>query len=117
MEEMRLFVAVSDAGEIVGTIGYKWIDTEEAHLRGMAVLPEHQGSGIAQRLLQAVESDLRQGTCLHISLGTTKPLKRAASFYERNGYRTSGRVSDFFGMPLVEYTKDLTKTAAKRSTR
>jgi len=26
-------------------------------------------------------------------------------FYEKHGYRRSGKVSDFFGMPLVEYVK------------
>jgi hypothetical protein len=28
-------------------------------------------------------------------------------FYERHGYRRSGRVQDFFGMPLIEYAKDI----------
>jgi len=28
-------------------------------------------------------------------------------FYEKHGYRRSGKVSDFFGMPLVEYAKPL----------
>jgi hypothetical protein len=28
-------------------------------------------------------------------------------FYERHGYRRSGRISDFFGMPLIEYVKVL----------
>ena len=35
------------------------------------------------------------------------PLQRAIRFYERNGYRPSGRVADFFGMPLFEYVKPL----------
>ena len=116
LEEMCLFVAVNEAGEIVGTVGYKLIDAEEAHLRAMAVPPAHQGSGIAQRLLEAVESEVGLRRCRRISLDTTRPLRRAASFYEKNGYRSSGRVSDFFGMPLVEYTKDLTKAALERST-
>jgi GNAT superfamily N-acetyltransferase len=116
LEEMCLFVAVTEAGDIVGTVGYKLIDAEEAHLRGMAVPPMHQGSGIAQRLLEAVESEVGLRRCRHISLGTTEPLKRAASFYEKNGYRPSGRVSDFFGMPLHEYTKDLTKAATEGRT-
>ncbi len=28
-------------------------------------------------------------------------------FYESHGYRRSGEVTDFFGMPLHEYVKDL----------
>jgi GNAT superfamily N-acetyltransferase len=109
LTEMRLFVALTQTGEIVGTVGYKWVDAEEAHLRGMAVLPAHLGSGLAQRLLEAVESELRIGNCRRISLNTTLPLKRAVAFYEKNGFRPSGKVGDFFGMPLYEYVKSLTK--------
>ena len=116
LEEMCLFVAVAETGEIVGTVGYKLLDEEEAHLRGMAVPPEYQGSGVAQRLLEAVEAELRLRQCRRISLGTTQPLKRAASFYEKNGYRASGRVSDFFGMPLYEYVKNLATPAPQGGT-
>ena len=38
---------------------------------------------------------------------TTEPLRPAVRFYERNGYRASGRVTDFFGMPIFEYVKRL----------
>ena len=31
----------------------------------------------------------------------------AMKFYENNGYRKSGQITDFFGMPLVEYVKEL----------
>jgi hypothetical protein len=31
----------------------------------------------------------------------------AIRFYERNGYAHSGKVFDFFGMPLHEYVKQL----------
>jgi ribosomal protein S18 acetylase RimI-like enzyme len=112
LEEMCLFVAVTESGEIVGSVGYKLVDTEEAHLRGMAVPPKYQGSGIAQRLLEAAESEVRLRQCARITLGTTLPLKRAVAFYEKNGYRSSGKVSDFYGMPLYEYTKSLTQSGS-----
>jgi hypothetical protein len=60
---MCLFVAVSDSGEIVGTIG------------------------------------------CHVV--TTEPLRKAIRFYEKNGYRATGQIRDFFGMPLFEYIKNL----------
>lgn len=40
-------------------------------------------------------------------LETTAPLARAIRFYEINGYSATGRISDFFGMPLFEYAKPL----------
>jgi GNAT superfamily N-acetyltransferase len=99
---MTVFVAVRE-GRIIGTIGCN----REGHIRGMAVLPEHQGSGTAQRLLDAAEAEMRVFGCRRVTLDTTQPLRRAIRFYERNGYRATGIVADFFGMPLVQYWKKL----------
>ena len=105
--EMSVFVAVTETGEIAGTVGYQTIGSDEGHIRGMAVRPEYLGAGVAQRLLQAVEAELRQRGCSLLSLDTTTPLERAIRFYERQGFRASGKVRDFFGMRLLEYTKRL----------
>ena len=105
--EMCVLVAANEDGQIVGTIGYKVDDGHEGHIRGMAVTPTHLGSGVATRLLEAVETALRQEGCLLVSLDTTEPLQRAVRFYERNGFSFSGASSDFFGMRLLELTKRL----------
>ncbi len=62
---------------------------------------------MAQSLLEAVENDLRERGCTRVSLGTTRPLERAIRFYTRNGFRSTGVVRDFYGMPLFEYLKEL----------
>jgi GNAT superfamily N-acetyltransferase len=103
LQEMCLFVAISD-GEIVGTVGCT-VNRSEGHLRGMAVLPNWQGTGVALALLQTAEAELKQNGCGYITLDTTAPLLRAVRFYTKNGYSASGRVTDFFGMPLYEYRK------------
>jgi GNAT superfamily N-acetyltransferase len=100
---MCLFVAVSDE-EIVGTIGCM-VSESEGHLRGMAVLPDWQGTGVALALLQSAEVELKKNGCGYVTLDTTAPLMRAVRFYAKNGYSASGRVADFFGMPLYEYRK------------
>jgi GNAT superfamily N-acetyltransferase len=126
---MSAFVAVSDPGEVVGTIAGHVIHPEtnsdepssadsgknskanlnEGHIRGMAVLPAWQGSGVADRLLKSVESELLAGGCSSISLDTTEPLVKAIRFYERNGFRASGRVTYFCGMRRLEFVKTLTE--------
>jgi GNAT superfamily N-acetyltransferase len=73
----------------------------------MEVRPEWQGSGVAQQLLASAEAELRSAGCKVITLDTTEPLQRATRFYQRNGFRPSGKVSSFFGMPLIEYMKSL----------
>jgi putative acetyltransferase len=103
--QMHILVATA-GGKIIGTVaGTK--TGEVGHLRGMAVLPEWHGRGIADKLLNAIEDWLRACGCKQTTLDTTAPLKPAIKFYENHGYRHSGNVSDFFGMPLFEYVKDL----------
>lgn len=101
--EMCVFVAVA-TGDVVGTIGCK-VSDDEGHLRGMAVLPTWQGSGIASALLNAAEDYLRDIGCRRVTLDTTRPLQRAIRYYENHGYSASGTIRDFFGMPLFEYVK------------
>ena len=107
LKEMAVFVALDDSGRVVGTIACNLIAEGEGHLRGMAVVPECQASGIANQLLVCAESELMDRNCSHITLDTTEPLERAMHFYERHGYRRSGKIGDFFGMPLIEYVKQL----------
>jgi ribosomal protein S18 acetylase RimI-like enzyme len=108
LKYMTVFVAEDQSdGSIVGTISCSHISHQEGHLRGMAVRTSHQGTGVAQQLLERAEAELRAKKCARITLDTTEPLKRAIRFYERNGFRPSGRVTDFFGMPLFEYVKSL----------
>ena len=106
MRHMHILVAVCE-GAIVGTVSGAICEHGEGHLRGMAVLPQHKGTGIAAQLLNAMERWLQQHGCTRVTLGTTLPLRAAIKFYEKHGYVQSGRVSEFFGMPLLEYVKQL----------
>lgn len=108
MAGMDVFVAESD-DRIVGTIASAILSREEGHLRGMAVLPDWQGRGIAERLLETAEQELRRRGCSRITLDTTAPLQRAIRFYEKHGYHATGKVGDHFGMPLYEYAKTLAR--------
>jgi len=105
LSDMCVFVAVSE-GDVVGTIACA-ATGDEGHLRGMAVLPDWQGTGVASALLEAAEAEIRNQCRKRITLNTTEPLARAMSFYEHHGFTRSGRVSDFFSMPLYEWVKRL----------
>jgi len=57
MKNMLVLVAVNQIdGLIVGTVAYNVVNPEEGHLRGMAVLSNWQGAGIAWQLLQHAEA-------------------------------------------------------------
>lgn len=105
LKTMSIFVAVS-GGNVIGTIACA-ASGDEGHLRGMAVHPDWLGKDVARELLEVAERELRDKDCKRVTLDTTEPLQRAMRFYEKHGYRQSGRVSDFFGMPLHEYAKTL----------
>jgi len=104
---MVVLVAESPSGAILGTITGAPVVPPGGHLRGMAVRPAAQGTGVAEELLRAALEALRARGCQRVTLDTTMPLTRAARFYERHGFRKTGRVTDFFGMPLVEYARSI----------
>lgn len=71
IREMCLFVAEAEL-EIVGTVGCK-ATGDEGHLRGMAVLPEWQGTAVASSLLESAEAELRRIGCKFVSLDDAPP--------------------------------------------
>jgi ribosomal protein S18 acetylase RimI-like enzyme len=73
----------------------------------MAVLETWRGDGVADQLLDRAISKLREEQCTRVTLDTTAPLKPAIRFYEKNGFRATGRIIDFFGMPLYEYAREI----------
>lgn len=107
LRTMAIFAARDSSGAVVGTVGCNRVDDQQGHIRGMAVRAAWQGCGVAQELLNAAESELRKLGCRRVTLDTTQPLLRAISFYKKNGYQPTGKIGDFFGMPLYEYAKDL----------
>ena len=106
IETMQVLVARSDEGTVVGTIGAA-VRGPEGHIRGMAVVPAAQGTAVADLLMKSMEGELFAAGCSFVTLDTTAPLVRAIRFYERHGYVRSGAVSDFFGMVLYEFRKEL----------
>jgi ribosomal protein S18 acetylase RimI-like enzyme len=104
---MCIFVATTSAGVVVGTVACYVVGPEEGHIRGMAVRPAWHGVDVAGKLIRSVETELRDRGCTRISLDATLPLERAMRFYEKHGFRRTGRVTDFFGMEMVEYVKPL----------
>jgi ribosomal protein S18 acetylase RimI-like enzyme len=107
LASMCVFVAASVSGEVVGTVSCHVIEPDEGHIRGMAVRPAWHGVNAAGKLIRAVEKELRDRGCTRITLDATHPLQRAMRFYEKQGFRRSGRVSDFFGMEVVEFVKSI----------
>lgn len=107
MAAMSVWVALDEAGKVIGTLACGVVGDGEGHLRGMAVAPSWQGRGVAEELLRATEEELRRSGCSLVTLDTTAPLERARRFYEKHDFHPTGKVTDLFGMPLTEHAKVL----------
>jgi ribosomal protein S18 acetylase RimI-like enzyme len=106
-QEMTVLVGVGEESHIIGTIAYNVDKNGNGRIRGMAVLPDWHGLGVADRLLDQAESDLRGLGCRVIGLETARPLQRAIRFYEKRGFRATGEAADFFGMELIPHRKEM----------
>jgi GNAT superfamily N-acetyltransferase len=104
---MHVLVAVDSKDRVVGTLSWVRTSVESGHFRGMAVVPELQGAGVAQLLLDWALDEMRQAGCRLATLRTTEPLDRAIRFYERNHFRPSGKTADFHGMTVTERARRL----------
>ena len=106
MEEGSVWVAVHD-GEIVGTTAA--VNRGDAlYIRGMGVLPQQRGSGIASVLLRAAEKFAAESGCQRLLLSTTPFLHSAIRLYEQFGFRRSDEgPHDLFGTPLFSMSKEL----------
>jgi GNAT superfamily N-acetyltransferase len=107
LASMRVLVAVDDAGHVVGTLAWLRTSPDSGHLRGMAVLPELQGRGVAQALLDRALDEIRAAGGRRATLRTTAPLARAVRFYERNRFVPNGTTADFHGMVVIERERRL----------
>ncbi|MFX1428485.1 MAG: GNAT family N-acetyltransferase [Promethearchaeota archaeon] len=108
IKDMTIFIAVNQNGEIIGTIGWKRVNREEGHIRGMAVHPNYQGKeSPATDLLKMVEKDARSQGCSFLTLDTTEVLERAQNFYRKNGFTKTDKTGDFFGATIFEFKKIL----------
>jgi len=108
IKEMKIYVAIDQNGEIIGTIGWKKVSAKEGHIRGMAVHPKWQGKNSpAASLMQIVESDALFQGCTFLSLDTTEILKRAQNFYKKLGFKETGKTDNFFGSTIYEFKKKI----------
>jgi ribosomal protein S18 acetylase RimI-like enzyme len=83
-------VLVADVGgQIVGTAtGLE--EHESLHVCSLAVHPDHQGRGIARRLIEALEHIARQRGCRKLWLQTAWAMTEAIALYRQLGYLQEG---------------------------
>ena len=58
LTKMNVFVALTSAKQVVGTVAGHALSSEKGHLRGMAVLPSMLGNGVSAQPLGQAEDEL-----------------------------------------------------------
>ena len=94
LKDSLCYVAVFQ-NDIVGACILKSIDTFRSELFNIAVLPEHQKSGIGSQLLQFVLDCLKKMNFESVEIGTGT-FGYQLSFYQRFGFRVDSICKDHF---------------------
>jgi GNAT superfamily N-acetyltransferase len=107
MEEGPAWIALCE-DRTAGTASAVPQGEKGLYVRGVAVVPSMRGRGIAEALMNEVESFARQNGCARMFLTTTPFLTSAIRVYERFGFtRVPNSAADLFGTPLIKMEKNL----------
>jgi len=79
---------------VVGCIALRRLATGSGEIKRLYVRPTHRGRGIADLLLDALESGARERGLCELYLDTHDGLLAAIRFYERRGYVRIERYND-----------------------
>lgn len=106
-------VAANEKDSVLGYICYGKVPLTDAvwDIYWIAVGEEFQGKGIASRLMEFMEGDLRAKSARAVIVETSSihEYKPARDFYVRNGFNEVCRIEDFYadGNDKVIYRKHL----------
>ncbi len=104
VREKSLYVQIID-GQIIGTVvisnqmdqeyvPVSWLSENKnnIYIHRLAVLPEHQGKGYAQRLMDFAERYAKEKGYTSVRLDTFSQNRRNQVFYETRGYQRLGDI-------------------------
>jgi GNAT superfamily N-acetyltransferase len=89
-----LFLVARRAADPVGCAGLKLHPGNWAEIKRMWVAPSARGSGLARRLLRALEAHARKAGATKVRLDTNGALKEAQALYRREGFAEIPRFND-----------------------
>lgn len=78
--------AVNPDGKIIGSIGLKKIDEENAEIKKLFVISEYRSKGVAQKLLAVLLKNAIKHRFQYVYLGTIGTFLPAQKFYNKYGF-------------------------------
>lgn len=114
LDDGRTYYVWKQGGATRGLVGLHhavWGPEENVWLAWFAVDPDCQGRGLGRRLLTAIERIAVEKGFRKLLVETYEheDFNKARRFYERNGFRRTGRIADYLpdGSPMIVYAKTL----------
>ena len=80
------WVAVDEAGKLLGTCGAYPVAPGDLEVRKMYLLPEARGTGAGRALLETCVAWAKHKGARRLVLDTTDRMDRAIAFYEKHGF-------------------------------
>ena len=106
---------ICDEARVLGYISL-WPTADQMFVDTLAVLPKHHRQGLGSQLLAFADSEALRLGLSSVNLFTKATMVDNLEFYQRRGYRETGRCDDD-GFCRVFYTKDISPLAAVAPSR
>ncbi|KIH98507.1 GCN5 family acetyltransferase [Streptomonospora alba] len=102
-ETVSVFLIARDpGGDATGCGALRLLDDGTAEIKRMYVTPQARGTGVAIRILRALEDHARLHGISSLVLSTGVKQPDAIRFYEREGYQRFDGYGPYVGEPLAK---------------
>jgi len=106
---------ICDGARVLGYISL-WPTADQMFIDTLAVLPKHHHQGLGSQLLAFADTETLRLGLSSVNLFTKATMVDNLVFYQRRGYRETGRCDDD-GFCRVFYTKDISSKTVVMSSR
>ena len=99
--DSHVFLTAESAEGVVGYVGMMYV-LDEGYISNVAVRPDRRRQGIADALLDALETRARALMLSFLTLEVRAGNAPAVSLYEKHGYRVVGRRKNYYEKPTED---------------
>ena len=99
--DSHVFLTAESAEGVVGYVGMMYV-LDEGYISNVAVRPDRRRQGIADALLDALETRARALMLSFLTLEVRAGNAPAVALYEKHGYRVVGRRKNYYEKPTED---------------
>ena len=94
----NIFLAAERGGQVIGYVGLLYV-LDEGYISNIATAPEARRGGVADALLDALETRARETELAFLTLEVRESNAAARSLYAKHGFRDVGRRKNYYEKP------------------